>query len=326
MFGLLLKLNLQYPITGYASWLMNEKSESIERTIQTKKILVLGASGMLGHMLIRVLSSRHQVVGTTSSIYDKESPLARILSQDNWVDQVDVRNLFTVEEAIRATNPDVIINCVGLIKQKMGTTNSIEAIQLNSLFPHQLAEICLKSNIRMIHFSTDCVFQGIPGIKRVFDTPNATDLYGLSKLLGEVNTPTSITLRTSIVGRQLFGSESLFEWAISQRGTTVKGYKNAIYTGLTTGQLSQIIIKLIQDFPELSGIHQLASKPISKFELISKLNDHLKLNLRIEPETDFHCDRTLDGTEFSELTNIDIPSWDDMLTEFAADQSFYDNL
>ena len=178
----------------------------------------------------------------------------------------------------------------------------------------------------MIHFSTDCVFQGIPGIKRVIDTPNATDLYGLSKLLGEVVTPTSITLRTSIVGRQLFGSESLFEWAISQRGTTVKGYKNAIYTGLTTGQLSQIIIKLIQDFPELSGIHQLASKPISKFELISKLNDHLKLNLRIEPETDFHCDRTLDGTQFSELTNIDIPSWDDMLTEFAADQSFYDNL
>ena len=294
--------------------------------IPVKKILVFGASGMLGHMLIRVLSPHHHVIGTTTSHYNVQSPLARILSRDNLIDLVDVHNLSTVEIAIRETKPDVIINCVGLIKQKMGTTNSVEAIQLNSLFPHQLAEICLKSNIRMIHFSTDCVFQGIPGIKRVSDTPNATDLYGLSKLLGEVNTPSSITLRTSIVGRQLFGSESLFEWAISQRGTTVKGYKNAIYTGLTTNQLSQIIEKLIQDFPELSGIYQLASSPISKFELISKLNNHLKLNLRIEPETDFHCDRTLDGTKFSELTNIDIPSWDDMLTELAADQSFYDNL
>ena len=178
----------------------------------------------------------------------------------------------------------------------------------------------------MIHFSTDCVFQGTSGIKRLSDTPNATDLYGLSKLLGEVSTWRCLTLRTSIVGRQLFGSESLFEWAISQRGTVVNGYKNAIYTGLTTNRLSQIIKKVIEDFPELSGIHQVASSPISKFELISKLNDHLKLNLRIKPETEFHCDRTLDGAEFNKLTNIDIPSWDDMLTEFAADQSFYDNV
>jgi dTDP-4-dehydrorhamnose reductase len=176
-----------------------------------KKILIFGASGMLGHMLIRVLSPNHHVIGTTTSQYNVQSPLARILSKDNLIDLVDVHNLSTVEIAIRDTKPDVIINCVGLIKQKMGTTNSVEAIQLNSLFPHQLAEICLESNIRMIHFSTDCVFQGIPGIKRVSDTPNATDLYGLSKLLGEVNTPSSITLRTSIVGRQLFGSESLFE-------------------------------------------------------------------------------------------------------------------
>ena len=291
-----------------------------------KKILIFGASGMLGHMLIRVLSPHHYVVGTTTSQYNVQSPLARILSRDNLIDLVDVHNLSTVEIAIRETKPDVIINCVGLIKQKMGTTNSVEAIQLNSLFPHQLAEICHKSNIRFIHFSTDCVFQGTSGIKRLSDTPNATDLYGLSKLLGEVSTWRCLTLRTSIVGRQLFGSESLFEWAISQRGTVVNGYKNAIYTGLTTNRLSQIIKKVIEDFPELSGIHQVASSPISKFELISKLNDHLKLNLRIKPETEFHCDRTLDGAEFNKLTNIDIPSWDDMLTEFAADQSFYDNV
>jgi dTDP-4-dehydrorhamnose reductase len=128
------------------------------------------------------------------------------------------------------------------------------------------------------------------------------------------------------VGRQLIGTESLVEWAISQRGMTVSGYKNAIYSGLTTKQLSQIVKNLIENFPNLSGLYQVASSPISKFELLSKLNGLMDLNLNIEPETEFHCDRSLDGTEFNESTNIDIPSWDDMLTELAADQSFYDNV
>ena len=290
------------------------------------KILIFGASGMLGHMLIRVLSPHHHVIGTTTSEYNSQSPLVRILTKDNLLNLVDARSLPTVEKVIHESKPDVIINCVGLIKQKIEADSSVDAIYLNSLFPHQLASLCNKSNIRLIHFSTDCVFQGTPGIKLLSDTPNATDLYGLSKLLGEVNTWPCLTLRTSIVGRQLFGSDSLFEWARSQRGKVVHGYKNAIYSGLTTLQLSQIIKKLIEDFPELSGTHQVASSPISKFELISKLNNYLKLNLCIEPETEFYCDRTLDGSEFSKLTNIDIPSWDDMLTELASDQSFYDNV
>ena len=305
---------------------MPASEQSAKENKKKQTILVIGASGMLGHMLVRVLSPHHRVIGTTSSKYDNKSPLARILSEKNCIDQIDVRNISTIKQAINATKPDVVINCVGLIKQKMGLKNSVDAIQINSLFPHQLASLCNQSNIRLIHFSTDCVFQGTPGIKRLSDTPNATDLYGLSKLLGELSTSPCLTLRTSIVGRQLIGSESLFEWAISKRGTTINGYKNAIYTGLTTNRLSQIIKKLIEEFPNLSGTHQVASLPISKFELISKLNDDLKLDLRIEPETEFYCDRTLDGAEFNQLTNIDIPSWDDMLTELAADQSFYDNV
>jgi len=302
--------------------MISSSPENLDRT-EPKTILVFGSSGMLGHMIVRVLSPHHHVVGTTSSKYDKQSPLTRILSEDNWIDQVDVRNLSTVEEAIRGTKPDVVINCVGMIKQKMDAENYVDAIQINSLFPHQLAGICLKSNARLIHFSTDCVFQGTPGIKRLSDTPNATDLYGLSKLLGEVTYEPCLTLRTSIVGRQIFGSESLFEWAISQRGTTVSGYRNAIYTGLTTNRLCQIVKNLVEDFPNLSGLFQVASSPISKFELISKINNLLQLNLCVEPNTNFYCDRTLDGTDFSKLTNIDIPSWDDMLNEFTIDQNFY---
>jgi dTDP-4-dehydrorhamnose reductase len=292
-------------------------------TAPAKRILILGASGMLGHMHVRVMSQHHHVIGTTSSKYEKQSPLARILSKDNWIDQVDVRNLSSVEQAIQSAKPDVVINCVGMIKQKMGAENNVDTIHINSLFPHQLAGICIKSNSRLIHFSTDCVFQGTPGIKRLSDTPNATDLYGLSKFLGEIAYDSCLTLRTSIVGRQLFGSESLFEWAISQRGTTISGYRNATYTGLTTIRLCHIVKDLVEVFPNLSGLFQVASSPISKFELISKINNLLQLNLSIEPDTNFYCDRTLDGTEFKKLTNIEIPSWDEMLNEFTIDQNFY---
>jgi dTDP-4-dehydrorhamnose reductase len=278
---------------------------------------------MLGHMLARVLAPDHFVIGTTLSQYNERTHLVRILSRDNWIDQVDVRSLPMVEKVIRDSNPDVIINCVGLIKQKMNSGNDAEAIHINSLFPHQRAQICEDTNSRLIHFSTDCVFNGKPGIKLVTDTPNATDLYGLSKLLGEVDDGTCITLRTSVVGRQLYGAESLFEWARSQRGNQINGFTNAIYSGMTTMALSKIIKTVIEEHPQLVGIHQVASSPISKFELISKLNHLLELGLTINPDIDFHCDRTLDGTRFTESTKIAIPSWDDMLAEFAADQSFY---
>ena len=178
----------------------------------SRNILVLGASGMLGHMLVRILSPHHNVVGTTSSKYDEKSLLARILSEENWVGQVDVRSLSTVEKTIRDTKADVVINCVGVIKQKMESSNIMDAIIINSLIPHQLANICNQTHSRLIHFSTDCVFDGSPGMKKVNDVPNATDLYGTTKRLGEVNYAPALTLRTGFVGRQLSGFEGLFEW------------------------------------------------------------------------------------------------------------------
>ena len=290
------------------------------------RILVLGASGMLGHMLVRVLSENHTVFGTTLSQYSKTSPLVQILSREKWLDTVDVCTIEAIERTISDVKPDVVLNGVGLIKQKMSPNINSHAIQINSLFPHQLLEICKKTDTRLIHFSTDCVFEGTPGVKRVTDTPTATDIYGLSKLLGEVQEGPALTLRTSVVGRQLFGTESLFEWAISQRGNTVSGFKNAIYTGLTTLELSHVVKRIIEEQPDLVGLFQVASKPISKYELLAKLNVMLNLGLTIESNTDFYCDRTLDGSEFSGLTNIEIPSWDNMLTKFLADQDFYEKI
>ena len=302
---------------------MTENNNRDTKHKSTKRILVLGASGMLGHMLVRVLAPKHQVFGTTSSKYDEQSPLARILNESNWVARVDVRNLSTVEEAIRETQPEVVINCVGVIKQKMESSNIKDAILINSLIPHQLANICNQTQSRLIHFSTDCVFDGSPGIKKVNDVPNATDLYGTTKRLGEVNYAPALTLRTGFVGRQLSGFEGLFEWVRSQRGNTIDGYQNAIYSGFTAMALSRIIRQIIEEHDQLSGLHQVAGNHINKFELITKLNKYLDLELTINRNTDFMCDRSMDGSEFTKLTDIAIPSWDDMLIEFAADQDFY---
>jgi dTDP-4-dehydrorhamnose reductase len=296
------------------------------KTHKPQTLLVLGASGMLGHMLVRVLSEHHQVIGTTSSQYDSKSPLARVLDKANWIDHVDVRNWQTVESAINHVKPNVLINCVGVIKQKMDSGNIKDAILINSLIPHQLAATCEKLDIRFIHFSTDCVFDGTPGIKYTSYTPNATDLYGTTKRLGEVNYAPSITLRTGFVGRQLSGAEGLFEWVLSQKGKAISGDQNAIYSGLTTMALSRVIKQVIEVQPTLSGLYQVASNRINKFDLITKLNQLLQLDLLIAQNTEFMCDRSMDGTEFTNLTNIHIPSWEEMLTEFAADQDFYNSI
>jgi dTDP-4-dehydrorhamnose reductase len=293
--------------------------------VPPKTVLILGASGMLGHMLIRVLSPRHRVIGTTSSQYKAESPLAKLLDRESWIGGIDVRSLNQVDELVREIQPDVVINCVGVIKQKMESSNITDAITINSLFPHHLANLCQSQNSRLIHFSTDCVFEGTPGMKMVSDTPNATDLYGTTKRLGEVDYGDSITIRSSIVGAQIVGTESLFQWAISQKGKKIKGFTGALYSGLTTMTMSKVILEIVDNFPQLSGIQQIASEAITKHDLLRKLNAALGLNLDICADNTIIYDRTLDGSEFVERTGVRIPTWDEMITEFAGDQAFYSN-
>ena len=298
------------------------ESQSANPT-QPKTVLVLGASGMLGHMLVRVFSPHHRVIGTTSSQYKAESPLAKLLDRDSWIGGIDVRSLNRVDELVREIQPDVVINCVGAIKQKMESSTITDAITIISLFPHRLANLCQSLNSRLIHFSTDCVFEGTPGIKKVTDTPNATDLYGTTKRLGEVDNGGSITIRSSIVGAQLAGNESLFQWAISQRGKDINGFTEAKYSGLTTMTMAKVVLKIMDQFPLLKGIHQIASNPISKYDLLCKLNIALDLSLKISADNTLVCDRSLDGSEFAHQTGIKIPTWDEMIEEFASDQAFY---
>ena len=296
---------------------------SSQQPPDAKSIVVLGAAGMLGHMLVRTLSDSHCLIGTTSHAFADAGKLAEILPRDRCVDLLDVRDFVKVERTIRHWQPEVVVNCVGLIKHKMDDSRVLDAVLINSVFPHQLARLCDELKTRLIHFSTDCVFAGTPGVKRLTDIPNATDVYGTSKRLGEVGYGTSLTLRTSIVGRQISGTEALFEWIISQRGKDVNGFKNAIYSGLTTRALSEVVRQVIERHSNLVGLYQVASLPITKFDLISHLNDVLRLNITINPDTKFECDRTLDGSDFGRVTGIQVPSWNEMLSDFCSDQAFY---
>ena len=296
---------------------------SSQQSPDAKSILVLGAAGMLGHMLVRTLSDSHRVIGTTSHAFGHSGKLTEILPRDRCVDLLDVRDFVKVERTIRDWQPDVVVNCVGLIKHKMDDARVLDAVLINSAFPHQLARLCDEMKTRLIHFSTDCVFAGTPGVKRLTDIPDATDVYGTTKRLGEVGYGTSLTLRTSFVGRQIVGAEELVEWVISQRSGHITAYMNAVYSGLTTRALSDVVQQIIDRQPNLVGLYQVASSPITKFDLISHLNHKLRLDITINPDTKFECDRTLDGSNFGRVTGIQVPSWEGMLSEFCSDQAFY---
>jgi dTDP-4-dehydrorhamnose reductase len=286
------------------------------------KILVLGATGMLGHKLLQVLSENHIVTGTVrkdSSIFVNHP----VFSKMNILGNISADNLESICTAINKQKPDVIINCIGIVKQLPAAQDPLQSIALNALFPHQLAHLCRQKNIRLIHISTDCVFSGLKGCYSEKDPSDAEDLYGKTKYLGEVDYPGCLTIRTSIIGRELETAHGLIEWFISQDGKTVNGFKKAVFSGLTTLALSEIIGQLIDDYPHLHGVFQVASEPISKYDLLSLVKKTYRLNITIEPEETVINNRSLNPTKFKSETNIKIPSWVYMIDEMYRDPTPY---
>jgi dTDP-4-dehydrorhamnose reductase len=294
--------------------------------LSTKKVLVLGIEGMLGHVVGGVLSEDFNVVGTSRKSIDSYSPIRKILPHLPIQQNLDVRDENSLRNVIEALRPEYVINCVGVIKQKLEPSSYVDCIEINSALPHRLASICDESGSRLIHFSTDCVFSCKPGVKDVLTQPDPQDLYGRSKLLGELNHQNSLTIRTSIVGRQISGSESLFEWLLSQKSKKISGYSKALYTGVTTKTLAKILKQIIATEIDLHGVWQVASSEISKYDLLNLVNDKLNLGISIEENSDFECDRRLDGSEFTRSTSIGVPSWTEMIEEFKSDQAIYREL
>lgn len=288
------------------------------------RALVLGADGMLGHMLVRVLAPSMEVVGAIRRSWSNSHPLARFLAVDRCIDRLDVLDADRLREAVTRIEPDFILNAVGIVKQSPLAQEPLAAIDVNSRFPHQLAAIAASKGSLVIHFSTDCVFSGNQGAYTEDDAPDPVDLYGRSKLLGELEPREGLTIRTSIVGRELVGAAGLFEWAISMRNRAIKGFTHARFSGLTTLALSKLIAELLSTRPDLRGVWHVASDPISKFDLLVTLDNHLGLNLQIEPDPSPVCDRSLDGQAFVNETGLVSPSWPEMLDAVRNDDHNYD--
>ena len=246
------------------------------------RVCILGSGGMLGHMLVRVLSEAHDVYGTSKQVWSATSGLAKFLSKEKWISGVDAKEITTVSDLFREHQFDVVINCIGVVKQRGHRTSEEEMIEVNAHFPHKLLSICGASGARLIHISTDCVFSGNKGNYAVTDNPDPIDIYGSSKLAGEIVDDHNLTIRTSHVGRELTNFTSLFEWILNNRGEKVVGYSKAIYSGLTTFSLSVVIDSLLTTGSSINGLVHVASSPINKFQLVTELNNRLGLDIDIE--------------------------------------------
>lgn len=274
------------------------------------RILVVGANGMLGHEAVRALHD----VGTVIGLCRPGSVMPADLARHTAMRDYDIADFDTVLPWLDEARPNVILNCSGVIKQRKDVAGSI-FVAVNSLFPHKLAEHCQTRGIRLIHFSTDCVFSGERGPYRIEDVADARDLYGRSKLLGEVGGKGCLTLRTSIIGHELANKTGLLEWFLSQTGS-VNGYTRALYTGLTTVEIIRFVARLLTKFHHLDGIWQLAADEISKYELLGIVKDtYGRPDIEIRPDDSFHCDRRLDGGPLDALCGYRAPTWRQMIED-----------
>lgn len=281
------------------------------------RILVLGGDGMLGHQLYRQWSPRHEVRVT---LRQDLAAYARfgLFNADNACAGVNMRDAERLLEVFSDFRPEAVVNAVGIVKQRADARESIPSILINSLLPHQLAVMCRLAGARLVHMSTDCVFNGSRGNYTEEDAPDAEDLYGRSKLLGELGDDHCVTLRTSIIGRELTRKTGLVEWFLAQKGT-VRGFSHAIYSGFTTQEMSRIIESVLTEHTSLSGVHHVSSKPINKHDLLLLVKKHFGVETEIVPHADFRCDRSLDSARFYRLTGYQPPAWEQMIGEMAKD-------
>lgn len=277
------------------------------------RILILGGDGMLGHQALKDLRWRHEVRVTLRQDLAAYQHY-RLFTTANAYGGIDVRHTDSLVGVLADFQPEAILNATGIVKQRPEASQSILSLEINSLFPHRLAVLAAAIKARLVHISTDCVFSGKKGSYKESDVSDAEDLYGRSKYLGEVHEKNTITLRTSIIGRELSRKHGLLEWFLAQRGT-VRGFRKAIYSGFTTHEIIRVIEKLLVQFPHCSGLYHVSSDPVSKYDLLMLVKAVMKVAVEIVPDDSFQCDRSLDSSQFRREFHYSPPSWEVMIQE-----------
>ena len=282
------------------------------------RILVLGIDGMIGHKIAQSLSDDFIIIGTTRK---------KNISKNIGIKKAEfvLHNFLTDNtlDLLKSTNPDVIINCVGKTIRRGVSENKNNSEILNSELPHILNKWAIQNNKKFIHFSTDCIFSGKKGNYLDYSKSDVNDLYGITKSKGEVDNNKSLTIRCSIIGREIFNHTELFEWLFSMKDKKIEGYKNVIYSGVTSTWMGKTIKHIIKNQIELNGIYNISSTPISKYDLLIKLSAAFDLNVDISQNLNIKSNKVLISKKFTEITGIKSPNWDDLIDEFKADSEKY---
>jgi dTDP-4-dehydrorhamnose reductase len=282
------------------------------------RVLILGGAGMLGHRVWQVCRERFDAFTTV-----RNRPTISLFAGDRVREGFEAADFAAVERLIEELAPEAVVNCIGVVKQLAGAHDPITSITLNSLFPHVVSSACSRVGGRLVQISTDCVFSGWRGSYKESDNPDPVDLYGRSKLLGEVGAP-HVTLRTSIVGRELAGAHGLLEWFLANRGGRVRGFTRARFSGLTTLELAGLIADVVERHASLEGLYHVAAEPISKYDLLMLFDEAFGAGIGIDADDSLVLDRSLDGSRFREATGWSAPSWPAMVEALAADSAAYE--
>lgn len=291
------------------------------------RVLILGGNGMIGHKIYQYISKEY--VDTWVTLRNKldSYSYSKMYNSGKVIDEIDLTNLNNLENHLNKIKPDILINACGITIRRGVEKSKSKTIILNSLLPHFLNDWVTSNNKKLIHFSTDCVFSGERGNYLDSDRKDSKDFYGTTKSLGEIlDSKFAVTLRGSMIGRELENRTELFEWFLSQKNKTVKGFSSVIYSGITTVKMAEIILILIKHHLDINGLYNISSNPISKFDLLKILNDKFKLNVIIEDNSSISSNKNLISDLFYTKIGIKQPNWIDLISQLEEDCLNYDTL
>ena len=283
------------------------------------RILIFGAAGMIGHRIwLEALNLKEvEVFGV---IRKPRSHYKRFdIFTDKILDQIDISDWQSVELLLEKIRPDVIVNAIGITIRKPEINDLEKSLSTNSFFPRRLLKWGQRSSSRVIHLSTDCVFDGSSGHYEETSQPSAKDTYGKTKFLGEIEGENALTLRFSCIGRELDSHTELLEWFLAQNGKEVKGFGKAIYSGVTTQVVAKEVIRIIEKFPELNGLFQLSSSPISKYDLLCLIQEKYGTTAKITRNDEFVADKTLVCDKYTKATGFKVQAWSEMIEDLLSD-------